>query len=375
MKPTNPFPTSGYYGPAYFCDRQTEIDVLSDCVEGNTNLTLFASRRLGKTGLIQHFFHLNRKKYIVLYFDIQQTQSMAQFVSALAEGILRYKEGSKSFIKKAWELIKTIRPVISYDSLSGEPSVSFTFVEDLHAQNTLKSLLSFLEQQNRKVVIAIDEFQQITEYDEPGTEALLRSAIQQLTNVVFIFSGSKKHLITEMFASPNRPFYQSTRMLPLGKIDEDLYVEFAAKHFSQHRRKIEPDALKRVMIFSRRHTFYTQMLLNRAFLRQEKKITEAILLEEIEKIFGENQGIYEGYSSLLTSAQWKVLKAIASEEKLYQPQSQKFINRYQLGTAAGVGRIIKALIDKDLILKSFDPNRKQYYEIQDVFLSRWLEHY
>ena len=110
--------------------------------------------------------------------------------------------------KKVWAFIKTLRPSIFFDQLSGLPQVSF-HVSD--AKQPVIDLISFLEQWERPIIIAIDEFQQIHAYPEKNTDAWLRSVIQRLQNVFFLFSGSQQSILNELFSNPSRPFFQKCK--------------------------------------------------------------------------------------------------------------------------------------------------------------------
>ncbi|NOR74559.1 MAG: AAA family ATPase, partial [Draconibacterium sp.] len=209
-----PFPSVGYFGPAYFCDRENETETLISNIKGGQSTTLVAIRRIGKTGLIKHLQYRLKEEYICIYTDILPTENSADFLNALATAILNSVPEKTGFGVKIWNFIKSLRPVITFDSLSGEPNVSFN-VQAKESEHQIEALFAFLEQQEKQVVFAIDEFQQILDYPEKNMEAWLRTIIQQLRNVVFIFSGSQPHLMNEMFANPSKPFFRSTVFLQL----------------------------------------------------------------------------------------------------------------------------------------------------------------
>lgn len=158
---------------------------------------------MGKSGLIWHTFdHLTRKgTHICIYSDIYATQDLRDFTNNLGSAILRALPEKKPAGKKFMNLLKRLRPVFSYDALSGQPQVSFTFASEPQYEQSIGSLFSFLESQNQPVLLAIDEFQQITSYPGKNMEALLRSQIQTLKNVNLIFSGSSHHLLSEIFSN------------------------------------------------------------------------------------------------------------------------------------------------------------------------------
>lgn len=197
----NPFLVYGYVSPRYFCDREEETGKMLSALENGRNLTLIAPRRMGKTGLIKNVFHRMRQRKgeaVCLYMDIFATHDLASFVGLLAKTVLGQ--------------LDTLR--ISADELTGVPTVSLDIVPD-KSEQILKEIFDYMAASGRTCYLAIDEFQQITSYPEKGTEALLRSYIQFLPNVRFIFAGSIRHLMEEMFASAKRPFYQSTQLMVL----------------------------------------------------------------------------------------------------------------------------------------------------------------
>ncbi len=147
--------------------------------------------------------------------DIYASQSIKEFTESLSQAILQQIPEQKSIGKRFLDLLKGFHPILSYDALTGQPEISFEFTEQKGAEKTLAAIFQFLETQDRRILIAIDEFQQIANYPETNTEALLRSYIQQLKNVRFIFSGSNKHMMNELFNSAKRPFFSSTQMMPL----------------------------------------------------------------------------------------------------------------------------------------------------------------
>jgi AAA+ ATPase superfamily predicted ATPase len=374
MKPLNPFITSGYYGPEYFCDRKEEAKQLEHYMLNGIHTTLFAIRRLGKTGLLHHVFYpyQNSKKMVCIYVDILATNSLADFTNQLATAIYNRFPADKTIGKKIISLIQGLRPVISFDELSGAPSVSLGFQTKAQKENTLSQLFQFLDQQGSKVVFAIDEFQQILEYPERNTEALLRTQMQQLKNTSFIFCGSNQRMMHEIFHSAKRPFFGSCANLTLDFISDTHYKAFIAKQFLDHHQKIESETIDFICEWTQRHTFYTQYLCFSLFALNKKIITLMDAHETAASILKINENIYYQYRHLLTKAQWNLLQALAKEEKVYQPQAKKFISQYQLETPSLVKRGLDSLLKKELIFLNAAAE-KPYYEVYDKYLMRWLQ--
>ncbi|MBL4733747.1 MAG: ATP-binding protein [Flavobacteriales bacterium] len=370
----NPFHLKGYHGPRLFCDREEETKLLIENVNNGVNTTLLSVRRMGKTGLIHHVFNtLNKEKHwTCIYVDIYATQSLAEFTNQLASAILNTFPQSQSIAKNFIDLIKGFSPTISYDPLTGVPEVAFSYTQHKQYEHSLKGLFEFLEQQDKQIVIALDEFQQIAKYPEKNMEAMLRTIIQSLKNVVFVFCGSHKHLLLEMFNSAKRPFFSSTQPLYLSAIPEVKYAKFIKKLFLRNKRNIDEESINFILSWARVHTYYTQALCNKIYAKNTTKIFIEDVYHACDSILKDQENIFFQYRNLLTSGQWNLLRAIAKEDRVYQPTGSVFIGKYQLGNPASVKRSLEALVDKEMVYR--ESNKEgDYFIVYDCFLSRWLE--
>ena len=239
-------------------------------------------------------------------------------------------------------------------------------------ERTIQQIFSFLDKQPEKIIIAIDEFQQITNYPEKNTEAVLRTHIQHLKNCSFIFCGSNHRIMTEMFNSAKRPFYGSCMNMSLDFIDKKEYEDFINRLFRQYKKNISKEAIEYILSFTERHTYYTQMLCNQLFYSGEKKITEETVLNICTEILEQQGPTFYQYRNLLTETQWQLLTAIAKETRLEKPYASAFIKKYQLGTSSIVTRTLDSLIAKEMVFK-YTSIREPYYAVYDKFLMRWLQ--
>ena len=208
IKIKNPFVNQGYVSPEYFCDRQRETDLMLNHFENGRNITLVSPRRIGKTGLIKNLFYQieqQNKHAICLYLDIFATKNLQDFTEMFGAVVFNgFARKEKSFLQKTASVLSSLRPVFTNDPFTGMPKMSIT-VEPSRSQLTIQQIFDLLSSSRREIYIAIDEFQQIANYPETGTEALLRSHIQFASGVHFIFAGSKFHLMAEMFGSQGLP--------------------------------------------------------------------------------------------------------------------------------------------------------------------------
>lgn len=362
----NPF--SVVYNSEYFCDREKETVLLKNNAENGLNTLVHSPRRLGKTALIQHLFHqlIKEKKWDTIYVDLFSTQNMNGLITLLAEKILK-KYHKKNFIQGVTNILKGISPTITI-APDGSPSLSLNLVESQQKQ-TLEDLTNFLEKQNKPVIIAFDEFQEVAGYPEKA-EATLRSYIQHLKNVKFIYSGSSNHLLQDMFYSAKRPFYQSSEVLVLEKIDRKRYSSFIEETFKKNKKEIVPEALDFILNFSETYTYYTQICCNQCFSKTEKKLTEpecrSILYEYLES----RKADYVQLMNLLPENQKKVAIGVAKEGSVSQPTSFDFILKYNLPSSSSTLQSIKSLTEKE-ILYYYQGN----YIIYDVFFKEFLKTY
>ena len=373
MKPFNPFLVSGYISGEFFCDRESETEKLLSYTKNRNNVTLISARRLGKTGLIHHVFgKLKKDKTIdTLYIDIFATKSIEDFIKKFSEAIIDQYPQKTTIGKQFWEIIKRLRPLFGFDSLTGQTSLQITFQTESEKTQTLKNILQFLEGQTKPIVVAIDEFQQILNYPDINMEAVLRTEIQHLQNVSFIFSGSKRQLMIEMFSNTKRPFYSSSIPMNLEKIEKNVYAKFIQKNFEKYDFTIDDESLTFILDWSQNYTFYTQFICNQLFSSSKKNI----IVEDVKKICVEilelHTNTFIQIRELVTSAQWNYLIAIAKEKEVEKINAQDFLMKYGIGTPSNSRRLAKVLTERELILDELSMNKK-VYRIYNIFFYHWL---
>ena len=371
LKPENPFIYQGYVSPEYFCDRTDETEELMANLRNGRNTTLISPRRIGKSGLIKNaFYHIREvdKDAICIYIDIFATKNQHDFVqllgTAVAQHIMSYQQKA---LKRLLEFFGSWRPVFSADPLTGMPTVSVS-IEPSQSVMTLKGIFDFLEQSRQKVYIAIDEFQQITYYPDQDLEAKLRSYIQFAPNVHFIFSGSKQHLMAQMFQSPDRPFYQSTASMGLAPLHEEIYYDFTQSFFEAKRGSISKEVFSTIYQRFSGITQNVQQVLSRLYEVEWNVENEQQVKDAIRHIVNGNSMQYEALVGFLTDNQLSLLKAIAKRDCVISPQANDFIKQYDLPSASSVKTALTVLLDKDLVYR----DAKGYW-VYDRFFDLWLK--
>lgn len=369
MKPNNPFLISGYYSPEFFCDREQETGTILDALYNGRNVTLIAPRRMGKTGLIRHAFYRLKEQQpdiVTFYMDIYSTQSLGDFVRLFASTVLGQLDSApQKALNRIARFVRSCRPVFTFDEWTGTLKVTID-VSPAEEENTLKEVFEYLGSSEKRCYIAIDEFQQIAEYPEKGVEALLRSYIQFLPNVNFIFAGSKQHLMQEMFTSSKRPFYQSTQLLTIGPIQREEYAHFATAHFTGHDVKLPQEVFHAIYDKYEGHTWYVQCLLNRLY-GYDRDVDMELVAYATEQIISEYSYTYADQLKAYTSGQVRLLKAIAKEGCVKEVLSGDFISAHKLRAASSVSAALKKLLENELVYQT--PGG---YIVYDRFLGEWL---
>lgn len=271
---------------------------------------------------------------------------------------------------KIWNFIKSLRPVITFETLTGAPQATFD-LKPAQTEQSIDSILSFLDSQSFKTIIAIDEFQQITNYPEKNADAWLRTRMQQLKNTVFIFSGSQQHLMSELFASPKRPFFRSTSILKLEKLDFNTYRDYIITQFKSYDKDISPEIAEEILLWGDTYTYYIQLLCNRVFAATSREVTTDIWKQQVYELLMDQEIVFFGYRNILTRNQWQLLKAIAQEGKVFKPTGKEFLGKYGLLNSASVLRSLQSLQKFELIFRDFDSGGTPFYSIYDVLFQKW----
>lgn len=371
----NPFIIKGYVSKDLFCDRDKETEKLISNAMNQGDSLLISPRRYGKSGLIYRVLEQIEQSfpdYDTLYVDIYGTQSLKELLNTISTSILSRFPEKTPFGKKVFDFLKGIRPYFSMDPLTGKPEVHFEYLSDVEKELTLKKIFSLLESNSRPVIFALDEFQQIAEYPEKNVEALLRTCTQNLHQVHFIFCGSNRRLMQEMFNDASRPFFSSTSTVPLYKLDRDIYAAFIRKLFEGSHRAIDEDSINYILDWTRIHTYYTQKLCHDIYETGVKTINTELVRRVCNEILDAESYNYLQLRGVLTTQQWRFLIGVAKEQRVSQITSNHFISKYKIGSAATSSRIAESLEQKELLLKTITKT-DSYYEVYDVFFSRYLE--
>ena len=372
----NPFYITGIVPDPFFCDRGKETSWMVRTLENKAHILLTSPRRMGKTQLIRHVFEQPSIKdnCYTFYVDIYPTTSLHEFVLLLSKEIYSVLvPKGKAMLDKFLAGIYSLAGSLGYDPVTETPRFDIK-LGDIHTPElTLEEIFAFLEHADKPCIFAIDEFQQIAEYPERNVEALLRAHIQKMNNCLFIYAGSNRHILENMFNSAAKPFYNSAEQIYLDCIPKEIYTGFAEEQFTKAGRRITPRAASFAYDLFEGHTYYVHSIFHNvfAYLDPDKVIEEPDIEKTLNDILEEKGHAFASVMNQLNYQQKETLIAIAKEGKASGVTSVAFVKRHALKSPSSVQYSINALLDKQLLTYE-NQRRAKVYSISDRFLEKWI---
>lgn len=372
----NPFRFDAVASDENFCNRREEIKELLGEIRASHNVVVFSQRRYGKTSLILEVLKSAKNEgYLTIYADIFHIIDENNLVRAYAKAVASSLAGP---LEKAIQTLKTIfsslRPKIT---LNADGNPEFTFGLESHRspgadlEEVLESVNAYVIKNKLKAVVVFDEFQQIGQLEQAHRiEGIIRSHIQQHKRISYIFMGSKKHLILNLFSDPSRPLYGIGKMFPLDKISSVHLSEFIFGLFQKTDKPISKKLASRIVKLCELHPYYTQYTCHS--LWEMTSFHSAISEQDIEAALNvtlkRTSPRYEGVWELLPLGQKQaliVLANISEDEKLF---SNGVIKKFNLSSAPAFRKALRGLFDKGIV-----DIEKDKYLIIDIFFKKWIK--
>lgn len=368
----NPFVIGRYAGAEYFCDREDELATLERSIRNGRDVALISPRRMGKSGLIEHFFAQEsvKRDYITVFVDVYATSSLRELAAMLGQAVFQALSREKD---SAWqrfvEAVKSLRPVVTFDGNNGAPSLSLTAVHIVDPERTLAEIFQYLDSAPRPVIVAIDEFQEVSKYQDCKAEAALRGYIQRCPSARFIFAGSEQSVMAAMFTSGRRPFYQSCLMLNLPPIEQDKYVSFAMDKFAAYGKQGDPDVFREVYRSMSAVTWFVQVMFNELFALTPVggKLSRADIPVAEQNVIGMQEYVYREQMARLSPMQRNLALFLAKSGGVDSLMSADTLAASGFRTAASIQAAFKGL-EKAGIATRLNGSPRLY----DLFFARWL---
>jgi len=359
----NPFRFSGVVEEPAFCNREKEQKELKHYIESSQNVLLYSHRRYGKSSLILRIFK-ELKTVKPVYIDLYGTTSVEEFIASFLGGISTIETQMNRLMKVIREGIRSIGVNFTVDPLTGTPTASPVFNRKV-ADQTIDEIFALAGglSKKKKMVIALDEFQEIATYGGDAFEKRLRKSIQNHQRISYIFAGSQRHLITEMFNDSKRAFFMQATSYPLGKIKIEHYRAWINGLYRKAKRKIENHFIEDIVKRCENHPMYVQEFFFNIW-REEEIAFE--LLDKVERNIVEKRiPEYSYVWDALTINQRRALKLIAGTEgrNIFAADN---LNRYDFKTASQVSAALANLVKLGMV------DKNKTLKIHDPFFKRWL---
>ncbi|MDR1112713.1 MAG: ATPase [Bacteroidales bacterium] len=356
-----------------FTDRDKESEQLQQNFKSLINTTIISPRRWGKTSLVENValkVMEKNDKIKVCTLDIFNVRSEAEFYEQYAEAILNATANKwEELMANAKEFLAHLSPKISF-STAGQAEISFGIRwQDIRKNpDDILNLAETIAKAKRiKIIVCIDEFQAIGEFDEPlAFQRKLRSHWQHHHHVAYCLYGSKRHMLLDIFSNVSMPFYKFGDILFLEKIGNTTWGAFIQRRFFDTGKKITVEQAEYLASQVDNHSYYVQQLAQQAWLRTKTSCAIKIIDDALQGIKNQLDLLFVSQIEALSTTQINFLKAVLQGKTLLT--SNEVLKQYKLGTSANVGRIKNTLMSKEII----DINGKQV-EILDPIFKLWLK--
>lgn len=349
--PINPFRFGDPVEGDYYLPRPDLENLVSQFLINRIHVVLIGPRRFGKTSFLLNLLkNLNKKSHSYVYIDIFNITSHKDFLHQMLRG-LKNREGWVDSVKSTLKSLSSLRPKIStqLDPLTGNPSWDFTLeaAAQKDVKEAIQDVLSSLGKLDKGLIFAIDEFQKISEIDDGGwLEATLRTHMQQLRNISFIFTGSRKSIIYDMLNNPSRPLYKFCQAIDFPSFGEE-FTDWILERFASVGIECQRKAMEHLKSLVQNTPNYVQMVCFHLVALGKNKITLAEVDNALKIVVRQNAYAYQTLLGTLTPTQQRTLRLAAKEGK--QIYTKKFLSKYEIATGAALSSAIKALKDKEIL--------------------------
>ena len=358
-----------------FTDRREETERLKSNFTYGVNTILISPRRMGKTSLVDKVCSLVESENIkIARIDAFGCRSENDFINAFATAVVRatsnkweeWMENAKVFLSRFVPKISFGQDPINDFSLSLEYNISNQTAEDV-----LRLPEVIAQSKGYRIVVCIDEFQQIGDFkDSLAFQKKLRGIWQLQSHVSYCLYGSKKHMMEQMFQNQSYPFYRFGDFFYLSKISEEDWVKYICQRFELTGKHISEELAREICLVTDRYSSYVQQLAWFVWLRtaDSSEATSDDVEYGINCLLDACEPLFIQQTEDLSAYQMNFLHALANGVHNGFTQSA-ILKDYSLGTAANITRLKKALVDKDLIMAT----GPRYLEISDPILTLWLK--
>lgn len=360
-----------------FTNRKNETEFLMRNFRGLINTIIISPRRWGKTSLVHKVaksLSKEDKNIIICQVDIFNCRTEEEFYTVFASSLLKATSTVwEEFVSSVKKYLGRLAPIISISDATQTYELSFgiDFKDSRLSYDEILDLPQVIANDTKKsMVVCIDEFQNINEYEEPlAFQRKLRSHWQKHTSVSYCLYGSKRHMLLNIFNDYGMPFYKFGDILFLSKINREEWVAFISQRFLSTGKQISEELSGIIADKMKNHPYYTQQLSQQVWFRTPGSgCTKDIVEEAFSSLIDQLSLLFANVIDSLTPKQINFLLAVADGNTNFS--SKEVLNKYKLGTSANIKNLKKATLEKDLI----DVLPNNVIEIQDPAFEYWLRY-
>jgi hypothetical protein len=301
------------------------------------------------------------------------TTSDADFQIKFVESVINaIKHRKAGMLEQLLQFFSRYQPRVGIDSVTNDPWIELGIKEDTRlSTQTMTTLIAYLQEHRVPMSIAIDEFQQISNYPRTTMDATLREWIQADLPIHWILSGSQRHLLMELVSTPSKPLYRSLEMMQLHHIAYESYHQFITQQFAAGEKDISIDQVHDVLNWTERYTYYTQVFCNRLYGNYQGDVKDSHVQEVKQKILLEQEMVILSLSKMMTSNQYKTWRGIAKEGEVSTVRSKQFTAKYDVSSSTA-NLALHYLLDAQLVHDT-PTDQGTIYSVYDVFFKRYLQ--
>lgn len=337
-----------------FTDREKETAWLTEQWNAKNNSMLISPRRWGKSSLVQRAALKMKRQNpdtIFCFIDLYNVRTEAEFYEMFTRELLKAVSGNwEEIVRNTKTFFKHLIPRLSFSpDASSEISIGFDWKElKKNPSEVLNLPESLAKAKKKQIIICLDEFQNISFFDEPlPLQKKLRAHWQKHSHVSYCLYGSKRHLLMDFFTRPSMPFYKFGEILFLEKIPGAYWVPYITKRFDASGKSITEKQAAYIAGLMDNHPYFVQQLAQAVWLRTSEKCSDSLIEATLEELLDQYTILYQKEVDQLTNPQLNFLKAIC--DNVVQFSAAETIHEYKLGTSANIARIKTALENKELI--------------------------
>ncbi len=368
-----PFDFGRIAGDFYFTNRVKETNWLKQQIDSRINTILISPRRWGKSSLVQQVADKYKKQSgapVFCFVDIFNIRSEKEFYEEISRQVIKATSGSLGEAAKlAAAVFKKMIPRFGFNpDPATDISISFSW-DDVkkHYSEVLDLPEKIAQKKNKNIVLCIDEFQNISFFDDPlAVQKRLRAHWQKHSHVTYLLYGSKRHLLMDFFTKPSMPFYKFGEILFLEKIEEKYWIPFIMGRFKATGKEISDELAQRIARLMVNHPYFVQQLAQAVWNFSAKRCKEENIEEAIEDLLNQYTILYQKEADQLTNLQLNFLKGLCNGETVFT--SAMFLKTYNIGASGNIRRIKEALENKEII----DINGKTI-AFSDPMFELWLK--